>query len=94
MALYLIHNEFSKEYAHVLISGQSKDPKKVYEEILKEIEPELERNFNRWNLSRSDFEFQLERLKTYIEKRENYMIDQTKSFFNLTDEEVNKYFGD
>ena len=62
--------------------------------ILKEIEPELERNFNRWNLSRSDFEFQLERLKTYIEKREDNMIDQTKSFFDLTDQEVKYYFGD
>lgn len=29
--------EFSKEYAHILISGQSKDPKKVIEEIQKEI---------------------------------------------------------
>lgn len=64
------------------------------DEILKELEPELERNFTRWNLSRSDFEYQLGRLKTYIEKREDNMINQTKSFFNLTNEEVKYYFGD
>ncbi len=64
------------------------------DEILNELEPELERNFKRWNLSRSDFEYQLGRLKEYISKREKYMISQTKSFFNLTDEEVEYYFGD
>ncbi|HOP66068.1 MAG TPA: CotH kinase family protein, partial [Bacilli bacterium] len=63
-------------------------------EILAELEPELERNFERWNLSEDDFEYQLGRLKTYIAKREAYMISQTKSFFNLTDEEVEYYFGE
>ena len=33
-----IDYEFSSQYAHVLISGQSVDPKKVNEEVLKEIE--------------------------------------------------------
>ena len=33
-----IDYEFSSQYAHVLISGQSTNSKKVYEEILKEIE--------------------------------------------------------
>lgn len=64
------------------------------DEILAELEPELERNFTRWNLSRSDFLYQLGRLKTYIDKREGYMISQTKSFFNLTNEEMKYYFGD
>ncbi len=61
--------------------------------ILKELEPELERNFKRWNLSRTDFLYQLGRLKTYIEKREDYMISQTIDFFDLTDEEKEYYFG-
>ena len=30
--------EFADDYAHVLISGQSKDPNKVKEELLKEIQ--------------------------------------------------------
>ncbi len=62
--------------------------------ILKGIEPELTRNFNRWNLKRTDFEYQLGRLKTYLAKRKTYMISQTKAFFNLTDKEVEEYFGD
>jgi hypothetical protein len=61
--------------------------------ILKELEPELERNFARWNLSRSDFLYQLGRLKTYIDKREDYMISQTIDFFDLNAEEAKYYFG-
>lgn len=63
-------------------------------EILNELEPELERNFTRWNLKREDFEYQLGRLKTYLAKRKSYMISQTKAFFNLTDEEMEYYFGE
>lgn len=43
--------EFNDEYAHVLLSGQSKDPKKVQEELLKEIQKQKgnlnEESFNR-----------------------------------------------
>lgn len=34
--------EFTDDYAHVLLSGQSKDPKKIQEELLKEIQKQKE----------------------------------------------------
>ena len=42
--------EFTDYYAHVLITGQSKNPKKVQEELLKEIEKQKE------NLDEEHFE--------------------------------------
>lgn len=59
---------------------------------LNEIEPELERNLTRWKLKKDEHLYQLGRLKTYIEERENYMIKQTKSFFNVSDKEWNDYY--
>lgn len=37
--------EFTNNYAHIMLTGQSKDPKKVQEELLKEIE-KLKQNIN------------------------------------------------
>ena len=34
--------EFTNDYAHVLISGQSKDPQKIQKELLKEIQKQKE----------------------------------------------------
>lgn len=43
--------EFTDEYAHVLISGQSKEPQKVQEELLKEIQKQKE-NINQEHFER------------------------------------------
>ena len=43
--------EFANNYAHVLISGQSKNPKKVQKELLKEIQKQKE-NFNEQQFNR------------------------------------------
>ncbi len=43
--------EFTKEYAHVLFSGQSKEPKKVQEALLKEIQRQKE-NFDQTHFER------------------------------------------
>lgn len=43
--------EFTNSYAHILISGQSKDPKKLQDELLKEIEKQKE-NFNEQDFER------------------------------------------
>ena len=44
--------EFSKQYAHILISGQSKDPKKVIKEIKKQIEKMKQEELNKEEFSR------------------------------------------
>lgn len=48
-----IEYEFSKQYAHVLIAAQSKDPPKVNNEILQEIERLKKEKFNKQDLERS-----------------------------------------
>ena len=65
-----------------------------YDSILNELEPEIDRDFSRWKRTRKNWEYELGRLKTYIEKREAYMKSQTKSYFKLSDAEYKKYFGD
>ena len=44
--------EFSKTYAHVLITGQSKDPEKVYEEFRKQIQKIKENGINESDFNR------------------------------------------
>lgn len=66
---------------------------KRYNEILAELEPEIDRDFARWNRTRKNWNAELGRLKTYISKREAYMKSQTKSFFKLSDAQMKKYFG-
>ncbi len=43
--------EFSKQYAHILVGGQSKNPEKIYEKFKKEIE-----KFRENGLNKEDFE--------------------------------------
>ena len=43
--------EFSKQYAHVLVGGQSKNPEKIYEKFKAEVE-----NFKNNGLNKEDFE--------------------------------------
>ena len=63
-----------------------------YNDILKELEPEMDRDLARWGRTRKDWNYELGRLKTYIEKRESYMKSQTKSFFNLSNSEYKELF--
>lgn len=95
----LKNEEFEKRYLERL-SYQLKNIwseeniMKRYNEILAEITPELGRDFSRWNKSKTEFNTELGRLKTYIDKREEYLIKQAKAFFNLSDSQMKEYFGD
>lgn len=64
-----------------------------FEEIYSELYPEMKRNQERWNLSFDNWISETEKLKTYILKRNEYLLNQTKSYFKLSDEEYNYYFG-
>lgn len=55
--------------------------------------PEMSRDKERWGSTLEDWQSNIEDLKTYIEKRETYLLAQTKSFFNLTDAQMEEYFG-
>ena len=65
---------------------------KRYNELYKLIEPEISRDRKRWNRSYSDWKKECEILKNYIEKRNDYLLKNVKSFFDLSDKEMKKYF--
>ena len=67
--------------------------KKRYNELYKLIEPEVERNQKRWNRSYSDWKKECKILEEYINKRRSNLLGSVKSYFNLSDEEMKKYFG-
>ena len=68
--------------------------KKIDEVIAELGEDEIKRNLERWDLSYSTWKKSIEFLKSYANKRNDYMVSQAKSYFNLSSSEVKKYFGD
>ncbi len=64
------------------------------EEIHEIYAPEIERDRKRWNLSMDSYEEALAKLRSFIEKRTAYYLRDTKSYFNLTNEEMKGLFGD
>lgn len=64
------------------------------EELYEIYKKEMPRNCERWNLTMKNWEDNVDRLRNYIKKRTPIMLNQTKSFFDLSDSEMEKYFGD
>lgn len=93
------NNEFKQRYVERLsynlnnIWTYEKLSKKL-EELYQIYKKEMPRNAERWDLSMDNWEDNVNRLRNYIKKRTPIMLNQTKSFFGLTNEEMNKYFGD
>lgn len=92
------NNEFKKKYLE-RVSYQlnevwnEENVMKKYNEILEELEPEMDRDLSRWGITRKEWNYQLDRLKTYIQKRGSYMKSQTKSYFKLSNSEYKELFG-
>ena len=63
--------------------------------VLKEVgSSEIERNLNRWNnISYSTYESYVSKVKKFAPQRNAYIIKEAKSYFNLSNKEVEKYFG-
>jgi hypothetical protein len=64
------------------------------DEIYNEIKAEMPRNQSRWNLSMSAWNAGIADLKYFVKTREKYLLSQTQAWFNLSDKEMEKYFGD
>lgn len=64
-----------------------------FNEIYDRLYPEMQRNQERWGLSFDTWIQESKKLKNYIEQRNRYLLQHTKSFFHLSDEEYQKYFG-
>lgn len=94
-------DEFKKTYLERLSynlknTWNSDNIIKKIDSVIEEIgTEEIKRNLKRWNVeSYSDWEKNVDYLKNFSKNRGKYMINQAKSYFNLSNSEVKKYFGD
>ena len=62
--------------------------------LYKIYKPEVERHYKKYGFSPSMFETEIAYLKNYAKNRQKYIISQAKTFFNMTNAEVERYFGD
>ncbi len=96
----IIKNEKFKQLFLERLSYQMKNvwnKERIYEyidKITKELEPELERNHQRWGYSLENYKTSTADLKSYIEKREKHILRTTKSYFGLTTAQMEEYFGE
>lgn len=56
------------------------------------LEPEMKRNVQRWGSSMSEWEKQVERLRDFARKRKSYLLNQTKSYFGLSNAEMKVFY--
>ena len=92
------NNEFKKDFLtrlsyNMKTTWNKENILERFDEIYNSLYPEMERNQARWKLSVEEWNKRVNDLKKYILKREDYLLKQTKSYFNLSDEEYNYYFG-
>ena len=66
---------------------------KRYNELFNLIKPEMKRNQERWNSTYSKWEEECNELKSYITKRRKYLLENVEQYFDLSEEEMKKYFG-
>ena len=68
----------------------------VIDSIYNDIKSEMPRDRERWNLSYSAWEKQVEGLRKFVrdEARTKAMLKNLKSYFSLTNAEMEHYFGD
>lgn len=64
------------------------------DQIYNNLKPEMERNQQRWGMTYSHWEENVEKLREYTRLRRNYIKKHAKSFFNLSNNEMKQYFGD
>ena len=64
------------------------------DELYKLYYPEMERNQKRWNLTMSTWESEINALKNYTKKRDVIMKNQAISYFHMSKDEIERYFGD
>ena len=70
-----------------------KNINETYDEIYNSIEKEMERNALRWGYDYNTFKNSAKRVKEEALRKVNKMPKYTKSYFGLSNEEYNEYFG-
>lgn len=63
------------------------------DELYNEILPEMPRNFERWGGSMNNWNAEIEELRKFARNRKDYLLVQTKSYFNLSNSQMKEYFN-
>ena len=72
-----------------------KNVEKRIDEVIDEIgKEEFKKNAERWGNSYSHWEKSIKSMKTFAKNRNSYVVKYAKSYFNLSSNDVKKYFGD
>lgn len=61
------------------------------DEIAAMIEPDMQKDCNRWNVKYSLWESSVERLRTFAKERTGYFVTHVKQYFGLTDAQMRDY---
>ena len=67
---------------------------KEYNRIYQAISPEMKRNQARWNYSYDTFLSHAKDIQSFLKGRREKMINNVKSYFQLSDKEVKNYLND
>ncbi len=101
--VFMINMFKSKDFRNDFVERLSWNLKNIWkkehvldrlDEIYNKLKPEMERNQKRWGMTMKDWDDSIKIVREYIEKREGYLLRQTKSFFHLSNADMDKYFGD
>lgn len=81
---------------HMHTTFTNKNVTTRFDELIKTITPEMERNCKRWPdvLSYSSWERNVEKFRSLFKDRDKNMLNAIREELNITDEENKKYFGD
>ena len=93
-------SEFKKTFLERLSynlknTWSTKNFEKKIDDVIKEIgTDEIKRNLSRWNVcSYSEWQSHVKNLKEFAKLRNQSIITEAKSYFNLSNADVKKYFG-
>ena len=64
------------------------------DEYYAELDTEIDRHLERWNMKRSTYDNAVTELRDLIEQRPSYVMTYIKETFNFTDAQMEDYFGE
>ncbi len=98
LTLYLFKNkQFKKEFVSKLKEvlkttwneGKIISTINEYHDLL---EPEMARNASKWGFTMASWEKEVEVMRNFARKRKNYLLNQTKSYFGLSESEMGEFY--
>ena len=98
MRSLIVNDEFKKTFVNRLsyqLENVWNDDRvlEYIDTIYNTLKPEMERKQTRWGMTDKSWEEKVEKLRSYTRVRRDYITKQAKSFLNLSNSEMEEYFG-